>query len=76
MGIWLSLVDALTAEEFGGGNRWRETRKMMDRDSAQEWDIIKIQAPQVGTSLGGRICSYEQCNEQRLALLEDVGLGD
>lgn len=38
-------VDALTVEEFGVGTRWRETRKMMGRDSAQEWEITKIDAP-------------------------------
>lgn len=38
-------VDELTKGPFGVGSRWRETRKMMGRESSQEWEVTFVREP-------------------------------
>jgi Polyketide cyclase / dehydrase and lipid transport len=38
-------VERLTGPGFDVGTRWRETRKMLGRDSAQEWEVTLLDEP-------------------------------
>lgn len=38
-------VQRLTGSGFRVGTRWRETRRMLGRDSAQEWEVTLVDEP-------------------------------